>query len=123
MSTPNIEGTPITVTATATDPAGTNDTLTYTYEVFKDGATTPFATNSGVDLTNFVFTPDDNGSYQINLVVTDEDGGTSLLATQTIAVDNDDPTAAIATVSTPNIEGTPITVTATATIPQVRTTR
>ena len=72
---PPFEGTPITVTATATEQV----------------RTTPFATNSGVDLTNFVFTPDDNGSYEIQLVVTDEDGGSSTLQAQTITVDNDDP--------------------------------
>ena len=59
VSTPQIEATPITVNGSATDPAGANDTLTFTYNVFKDGATTPFATNSGASisqLTNFVRT-------------------------------------------------------------------
>ena len=58
--------------ASATDPAGSNDTLTYVYQVFKDG--NAFASGSGVNETSFAFTPDDNGGYQIVLTVSDEDG-------------------------------------------------
>jgi len=82
-----VEGTMITVTGSATDPAGANDTLTYSYEVFKDGSTTAFASGSGVDQTSFSFTPDDNGSYEIVLTVSDEDGG-SATTSQTISVAN-----------------------------------
>ena len=52
----------IEVAASATDPAGANDTLSYSWEVFKDGVA--FANGSGTDLASFSFTPDDNGSYQ-----------------------------------------------------------
>ena len=87
VSATRLEGTPIDVVASATDPAGANDTLTYSYEVFKDGASTAFASGSGVDQTTFRFTPDDNGSYEIVLTVADEDGGADV-ARHTIAVDN-----------------------------------
>ncbi len=75
VSSPRIEGTRIDVSANATDPAGPNDTLTYTYNVFKDGGATPIASASGTDLTAFNFTPTDGGSFEIILTVSDEDGG------------------------------------------------
>ena len=60
-----IEGMTLSLGTSATDPAGSNDTLTYVYQVFKDG--NAFASGSGVNQTSFAFTPDDNGSYQIVL--------------------------------------------------------
>jgi Ca2+-binding RTX toxin-like protein len=90
ISALRVEGTPIDVTASATDPAGANDTLTYAYAVYRDGGTAPVAVGSGVDLTAFSFTPGDNGSYEIVLTVTDEDGG-SAVTSQTITVGNVDP--------------------------------
>ena len=47
-ATPKVEGTAITVSGTATDPAGANDTLTYAWSVYKDGSTTAFASGSGM---------------------------------------------------------------------------
>jgi hypothetical protein len=85
ISTPQQEGTPITVTGSATDPGGISDTLTYSWTVLKDGA--PFAADDGVDMTTFTFTPDDNGSYHITLTVTDLDGGSNS-ANETITVSN-----------------------------------
>jgi len=85
ISDVHLEGTQIDVVTAATDPAADNDTLTFSYHVFKDSQ--PFATATGVDLTNFSFTPDDNGSYEIELVVNDEDGG-SETTRQTVQVAN-----------------------------------
>ena len=82
---PRLEGTEIVVTGSATDPAGPYDTLTYSWTVEKDGVA--FADGSGVDLTEFRFTPDDNADYRIVLTVADEDGGSSTVE-QTISVAN-----------------------------------
>jgi Ca2+-binding RTX toxin-like protein/PKD repeat protein len=114
VSDPKVEGTQITVSGAATDPAGANDTLTYAWTVNKGGVL--FASQSGVDLTNFSFTPDDNGSYQIVLTVSDEDGG-STTVDQTISVDNVAPSPTIVSISEPKVEGTQITVTGVATDP------
>jgi hypothetical protein len=47
------EGTPVAVSAEVTE-ANTPETVTYVWEVIKDGGSTPFATGSGAD---FSFTP------------------------------------------------------------------
>ena len=80
-----VEGMPITVTGSATDP-GVNDTLTYSWVVFKGPETTAFAAASGVDVTTFIFTPNDNSDYRVQLTVSDEDGGTSATVEKTIVV-------------------------------------
>ncbi|MEO2049815.1 MAG: SdrD B-like domain-containing protein [Pirellulales bacterium] len=105
ISTTRVEETQIDVASSASDPAGASDTLTYRYEVFKDGAATAFASDSGVDQSAFSFTPDDNGSYRIVLTVSDEDGG-STTVDQTISVDNVAPIAADQNYTT--LEDTPI---------------
>ncbi|MDY3551517.1 endo-1,4-beta-xylanase [Gemmata sp. JC717] len=79
-----VEGTAITVTGSATDAAGVNDTITLTWAVYKNGAPTPFATGSG---NAFSFTPNDNGSYRIVVTAADEDGGSSTTE-QTVIVTN-----------------------------------
>lgn len=93
ISATRVEGGEIAVTANATDPDGADDSLTYEYEVFKleNGSSTLFASNSAVGLTEFSFTPDDNGSYKILLTAVDQDGGTAT-ASQTIDVENVAPT-------------------------------
>ena len=85
ISEPWLEGTEIQVLASASDPAGPSDILTYHYSVTKEGAA--YAEDSGVDLTTFDFTPDDNGVYEIQLTVADDDGATTTVS-QTIAVEN-----------------------------------
>ena len=55
------------------DPAGANDTLVYTFEVFKNGSTTVFDSASGVNQSSFSFTPNDNGEYTVFYTV-DDDG-------------------------------------------------
>tara|TARA_R110002049_G_scaffold50370_3_gene143006 strand:+ start:3222 stop:21794 length:18573 start_codon:yes stop_codon:yes gene_type:complete len=104
VSATRIENTEIVVTATATDPAGSNDTLTYHYSVFKNGSVDEYATDEGIDATEFRFTPDDNGNYEIRLTVTDEDGGTSSPVTQTVIVGNVAPSIDTINV-TPPIDG------------------
>jgi hypothetical protein len=64
-------GTAIDVVGSATD-AGANDVLTFTYEVFVDGDTTPAFTGTGVDLTTFSFTPTSTGSFEVVLTVIDQ---------------------------------------------------
>ncbi|MBN9517855.1 VCBS repeat-containing protein, partial [bacterium] len=95
------------------DPAGLNDTLSYAWQVFKDGGVTPFATGAGSD---YSFIPDDDGSYRIVLTVTDEDGGSSS-AEQTIDVSNVAPSPSIVSIGAVRIEGTSIAVSGTATDP------
>ncbi len=63
------EGTPLSLSIVLTEP-GTLDILTYDWQVTKDG--NPFAVSSGATLD---FTPDDEGTYQVTLLVTDDDGG------------------------------------------------
>ena len=90
ISTTLVEGTQIDVTGSATDPAGSNDMLTFTYAVFKNGSATAFASVSDTDLTAFSFTPDENGSYQILLTVSDEDGGEGTTTANIIVTDDDE---------------------------------
>ncbi len=114
ISEPRVEGTAIAVTATATDPAGANDTLTYTWTVLKDHEA--YDSASGVDMTEYTFTPDDDATYTINLTVSDEDGGSTTVGS-TIDVANVLPAPQIVSISEPQVERTAITVTGSATDP------
>ena len=111
ISEPLVEGTAITVTGSASDPAGTRDTLSFVWTILKGGAA--FASGSGA---TFAFTPDDNGSYEIGLTVSEEDGGSTTVA-QTISVANVASSPTIVSISTPRVEGTAITVTGSASDP------
>jgi len=84
------EGQELKFTASATDPAGANDTLTYDWVVTKDGV--EYVTGSGPEIT---FMPDDDGIYSIELTVTDEDGGLTTLTYPGIDVSNVSPTLTI----------------------------
>lgn len=106
-----VEGTAITVTGSATDAAGVNDTITLTWVVFKDGATGTYATGSG---SEFTFTPNDNGSYRIVMIASDEDGGVAI-TDQLVSVANVAPVPVIQSISGTRVEGTAITVTGSAT--------
>lgn len=79
------EGTPITVSASATDvsPQDAQSGFVFNWSVTKNG--NPFATGTGV---NFTFTPDDNGTFVISLTATDKDGGVSTAATATVNATN-----------------------------------
>jgi hypothetical protein len=83
------EGTAIALTSSVTDP-GTLDTQTYAWSVTKNGAAFATGTNA-----NFTFTPDDAGTYVVNLVVTDDDAGTGTAQSKTIAVTEVAPTVGI----------------------------
>jgi len=87
------EGTAINVVGNATDPAGANDTLTYVWTALKNGAA--YATASGVNLNNWAFTPNDNGSYDVRLTVSDEDGGSANAISQTMNVTNVAPASVV----------------------------
>src|SRR5581483_4957864 len=99
------EGTKISVTSSVTDP-GTDD-FTYAWKVRKGNAL--YASGGG---QNFKFTPADNGSYTVSLVVTDDDGGVSQTASKTITVNNANPTATFNVAST-GFVGTPTPTTVT----------
>jgi hypothetical protein len=97
------EGTAINLTSEVTDP-GAADTFTYDWTVKKDGIS--YATDSAA---NFNFTPDDNGSYEVSLSITDDDGGVGT-ASQTIAVTNVAPVVSNVTVSPDTVnEGSSVT--------------
>ena len=114
ISSVRIEGTEVVVDASATDPAGSNDTLTFAYDVLKDGVA--FASGSGIDLTTFGFTPDDNGAYEVRLTVSDEDGGSATVS-ENISVTNVAPSPVVDSIGTVRIEGTEVVVDASATDP------
>jgi len=105
------EATPSTVTITATDPAGLNDTLSYFFD-FDNNGTYEVGPQPGSSADH---TYNDNGSYTVNVRVDDEDGGT-ITDTTTVTVNNANP--AITTVSSDTVdEASPSTVTITATDP------
>jgi hypothetical protein len=81
------EGTPVVATVSASDVD--DSVLTYAWTVTKNGS--PFATSPS-------FTPDDDGTYVVTVVVTDGHGGTAT-ASATVAVSNVAPS--IAAVSGP----------------------
>jgi parallel beta-helix repeat protein len=116
VSDPRVEATAITVTGAASDPANGSDPLTFSWAVYKEGSATPFAEDGGLKMTAFTFTPDDDGTYRVVLTVDDGDGGVTTVE-RAVAVANEAPTVAIVGASDPRVEGTPITVTGTATDP------
>jgi ELWxxDGT repeat protein len=84
------EGTAINVSANITGP-GAGGPYTYAWSVTKQGAGSPFATGTS---SSFSFTPDDNGTYDLSLTVTDsadQDG----IAQQALTITNAVPTATI----------------------------
>jgi len=68
------EGDEVTLTSTVSDPAGVEDTLTYSWIVTKDGSQYPLG-DTPVDGPILTFTPRDDGEYAAYLTVSDEDGG------------------------------------------------
>ena len=100
------EGSAITASVTATDVAA--DTIGYAWTVTKDGEAYALPNGTTTNAAALTFTPTDNGSYTLNLTVTDEDGGTTL-ASKTIAVANANPTAAVTGSSEAN-EGSAVSV-------------
>jgi PKD domain/K319L-like, PKD domain/RTX calcium-binding nonapeptide repeat (4 copies) len=87
VPTTAVEGDTIGLGSTVTDP-GTLDAHTIDWSLTKDG--TAYDAGSGA---TFDFTPDDNGTYEVTLTVTDDDGGVGT-TTETIEVGNVAPTIA-----------------------------
>ena len=104
------EGDTIDITSTVTDP-GTADTFTYAWTVTKDLA--PFGTGDEAMLS---FVPDDEGTYEVTLVVTDDDGGAASPVVDTITVENVLPFGSIVTPASA-VEGESVTFTALVTDP------
>ncbi len=106
------EGTAINVSANITSP-GSGGPYTYAWSVTKQGAGLPFATGSD---STFSFTPDDNGTYNLSLTVTDSatEQGT---AAQAIVVTNVAPTVTIVGAPTSSNVGTQIDLTSSVTDP------
>ncbi|HSP14203.1 MAG TPA: DNA/RNA non-specific endonuclease [Thermoanaerobaculia bacterium] len=99
------EGTAITANATVTDPDA-NESFSYRWTATKNGS--PYATGSGA---SFAFTPDDNGTYAISLLVKDHAGARDTRS-QTVSVTNVPPV--ITAISGPNSTlqpGAPATIT------------
>jgi PKD repeat protein len=87
-----VEGSPLTINSIATDPGSADVAagLTYSWTLTRGGQTVTMS--GGSSLT---FVPEDNGSYTINVTVTDKDGAISSVASQPFTVANADPTATI----------------------------
>lgn len=97
----HLEGAPISLSSAVSDPGVT--TFTYAWQVSRNGVA--FAQGSDPALA---FTPDDNGSYDVTLTVTDAQGASTTAAT-TLAVANVNPTATFAS-DGPVTYGSPATV-------------
>jgi hypothetical protein len=82
------EGTALAGAGSSTDP-GTADTVTYVWNVTKNGA--PFASGGGASVA---YRPDDNGAYAATLTATDDDGGVGTAVIVTI-ITNVAPTATL----------------------------
>src|SRR5262249_38108336 len=67
------EGSPVNLSASATDPAGANDPLSYTWTVTRPDGPTP-TPRSGPAAS---FAPPDQGPSGVSLTVSDGDGGTA----------------------------------------------
>src|SRR5262249_13901284 len=80
-----LEGTPVTLTSLTFDPEGDTN-FTYNWSVTKDG--NPYGDG---EASNFAFTPDDNGTYVVTLVVTDSAGAASGAAQVTLVAGNLNP--------------------------------
>src|SRR5205085_218991 len=80
------EGTAINLGSTV-QGAAVGATFTYNWQILKNNAPFATGTSSGIN-----FTPDDNGAYQVTLIV-DDSAGESASAGLTITIDNVAPTA------------------------------
>ncbi|WP_425614195.1 ELWxxDGT repeat protein [Anatilimnocola sp. NA78] len=106
------EGTEISLSANLTAP-GAGGPYTYAWTVTKQGAGSPFATSTS---STFDFTPDDNGTYNVSLTVTDSASQASI-AQQALTITNADPVATIVGAPTSVQVGTPINLTGSVTDP------
>jgi PKD repeat protein len=74
-----LEGDAVKLHGSASDPAAANDVLAYSWVVKRLGESTNYASGSGA---NFTFTPADNGTYVVTMMVSDGDGGVSTTCTK-----------------------------------------
>lgn len=106
------EGTQISLSANITGP-GAGGPYTYAWSVTKQGAGSAFATGTN---STFSFTPDDNGTYNLSLTVTDsasQDG----VANQALTITNANPTATIVGAPANSSVGAQISLTSSVTDP------
>ena len=101
------EGDPVVVTAQTTDPAGSNDTIAYIWRV--NGQI-----QVGTVSSTLTFTPPDNGSYNVQVEVRDEDQSPFSLggfASIDLAIQNVAPSINLSSATDANgnpLPGTPI---------------
>jgi hypothetical protein len=107
------EGSSSTITVTATDPAGANDPLQYSFDCTNDGTIDigPQASPSASCVYG------DNGTFTIRVRVTDGDGGEDIDTSASVTVNNVAPTITNVTAVSPINEGASSMVTVTATDP------
>jgi hypothetical protein len=79
------EGSEINVTAVASDAGTGQEALSYRWRVFEQSSLVPLAT--GINVSTFRFTPYDDGVYRVELVVSDDDGGSTTVE-QTLNIDD-----------------------------------
>ena len=106
------EGSSATITVTATDPAGAADPLSYQFDCDNDAIYEIGPQPGNTTSCNF----GDNGSFMVNVRVTDGDGGEDTSST-TVTVNNVDPTISDTSNNGPIDEGSSATITVTATDP------
>ena len=98
-----VEGSTIALTASATDPAGANDPLSYTWNVYRNGSLYLQASGASINIA-----ATDNGTYQAYVYVSDGDGGYAY-SYPVVYVSNVAPTATLNAPET-GVEGTALTV-------------
>ena len=110
---PVLEGTPLTITASAVDRSSADEAAGFTYAWRVNDEIVAGATGATLS-----FTPADDGEYRVTVVATDKDGAPSTPAFRIVRVANAAP--AVQIIDGPAdavVEGTPVTVTAAATDP------
>src|SRR5262249_50778441 len=83
------EGVQLFMIGGSTDPAGSKDPRVLSWNVFKEGSTSPFASGTG---PTFKFTPDNDGQFRVELTATDDDGVSGTIS-QMVTIANAPPTA------------------------------
>ncbi|HWB13177.1 MAG TPA: PKD domain-containing protein [Pirellulales bacterium] len=103
-----VVGTPISLTGTLVAPAG--DTISaYGWSVSKNGQPYSLPAGTITNQADFTFTPGAPGSYVVQLLATDANGGTAT-AIDDVLVTTATPVAQITQVPAVAVEGTPITL-------------
>ncbi len=101
------EGESLPLSANFVDP-GTSDRFTYAWRVTRGGVEQAAQSASNVAVVpDFPFTPNDQGTYVVTLVVADDDGG-SATTSRTIQVAANAPTASFSGLPVSPVEGTEV---------------